>query len=173
MLRLQHLPLAGWNRPTVLVAAAQVAVTLWNTGEDAFRPDVYGQFITVQRKVGSGASYQTSGERGNIVSRSRDEMLAIVDHLSIDAGASCRRFVLHVMQAICAVCTAGSKTFCSRATHAWWLLLCAAANPIAVMTQDTSRDFLAGTGESADRKKHELFMQVCKKPLVSSQNVAA
>lgn len=65
----------------------QVDVTLWNSGEDAYRPDVYGQFITIQRKVGSGAGYQMSGERGNIVSRSRDEMLAIVDHLSIDAGA--------------------------------------------------------------------------------------
>jgi hypothetical protein len=35
-----------------------------------------------------------------------------------------------------------------------------AANPIAVMTQDTSRDFLSGSGEAADRKKYQLFMEV-------------
>lgn len=28
------------------------------------------------------------------------------------------------------------------------------------MTQDTSRDFLSGSGEVADRKKHQLFMEV-------------
>jgi hypothetical protein len=64
----------------------QVSVTLWNTGDDAYRPDVYGQFITITRKVGAGAGYLMTGERGNIVSRVRDEMLSIIDHLSIDAG---------------------------------------------------------------------------------------
>lgn len=78
-------------------------MTLWNTGEDAYRPEAYGQFITIQRKVGSGAGYQTSGERGNIVSRSRDEMLAIIDHLSIDAGESYRHLML-MSSAACIGC---------------------------------------------------------------------
>lgn len=87
-LRLGYAP--ACNHPLLLMRcpleARQVAVTLWNTGEDAYRPDAYGRFITIQRRAGSGSGYQLSGERGNIVSRSRDEMLEVIDHLSIDAA---------------------------------------------------------------------------------------
>lgn len=36
-----------------------------------------------------------------------------------------------------------------------------AANPLAVLTQDTARNFLSGAGSAgqADRKKYDLFMQ--------------
>lgn len=49
-------------------------------------------------------------------------------------------------------CAPGAVLICSACSPA--------ANPIAVMTQDTSRDFLSGSGEAADRKKYQLFMEV-------------
>lgn len=33
------------------------------------------------------------------------------------------------------------------------------SNPIAVMTQDVSRSFLAGSNEKADRKKFDIYME--------------
>lgn len=62
-------------------------MTLWNTGDDAYRADEYGPFITVTRTIaGSGTKWQMTGKRGNIVSTSKEEMSAVIDHLSIDAG---------------------------------------------------------------------------------------
>ena len=55
---------------------AKVAVTLWNTRSEAFRPAVYGDRITIERRIqGSGASkYRVLNAQDRVVSEKRDEM---------------------------------------------------------------------------------------------------
>ena len=55
---------------------AKVAVTLWNTGEEAFRLQAYGDRITIERRItGSGASkYRVLNAHDRVVSEKRDDM---------------------------------------------------------------------------------------------------
>jgi hypothetical protein len=77
------------NADRVHFCYRQVSVTLWNTGDDAYRADEYGRFITVTRTfTGNGTKWQMTSKRGNIVSTSKQEMEAVMDHLSIDAGTT-------------------------------------------------------------------------------------
>lgn len=47
---------------------AQVTVVVWNTGGDAYRPAVYGDFITVVKRIHqTSASWGIYGARGNLV----------------------------------------------------------------------------------------------------------
>jgi hypothetical protein len=63
-------------------------VTLWNSGDDAYRPEVYGDSITIERSFrNSGASvwklYTSRGHKvPNIKKKDIDQIL---DHLSINA----------------------------------------------------------------------------------------
>ncbi|WIA29640.1 hypothetical protein OEZ86_012127 [Tetradesmus obliquus] len=97
---------------------AKVQVTLWNTGEDAYQHQRYGDWLTVERviKVNGSSKWRLLDHEGRKVSERRKDLDDLLDHLNIDA-----------------------------------------TNPLAVMTQDTSRNFLCGA--VADKKKYELFMQ--------------
>ena len=55
-----------------------MAVTLWNTGEEAYRPHVFGDRITIERRItGSGASkYRVLTAQDRAVSDKRDDMQA-------------------------------------------------------------------------------------------------
>ena len=36
---------------------ALISVTLWNKGEDAYQPEKFGSFITVERRIGQSCSW--------------------------------------------------------------------------------------------------------------------
>ena len=36
---------------------ALISVTLWNKGEDAYQPEKFGNFITVERRIGNSCSW--------------------------------------------------------------------------------------------------------------------
>ena len=66
-------------------SAAEVRVHLSNRGRDAFRPDTYGDTITVERRIhadGNGA-WKIRGAHGKTVSTKREELDAICDHANI------------------------------------------------------------------------------------------
>jgi len=94
-----------------------VAVTMWNTGDDAFEREVYGDFITVERRIAPNAGHFTlKNAAGRKVAGGRAALTAMLEALDLNA-----------------------------------------ANPVAVLTQDTSRTFLAGS--ASDKKKYDLFME--------------
>ena len=80
---------------------AKVAVTLWNTGEEAFRPQVYGDRVTIERRItGSGASkYRVLNPQGRVVSEKRDDMQvaadAMVCRLMGRPHCSVRKLLIH------------------------------------------------------------------------------
>ncbi|KAF7722745.1 Structural maintenance of chromosomes protein 6 [Apophysomyces ossiformis] len=65
--------------------AAEVTVRITNKGPDAFRHEIYGDFIQVERKImkdGIGG-YKIKNASGKTISTKRDELTAICDHMSI------------------------------------------------------------------------------------------
>lgn len=63
-----------------------MSVTLKNGGHEPFRPDIYGESITVVRyftQTGN-TSYKIKSKEGKTVSTTREELSAILDHFSID-----------------------------------------------------------------------------------------
>ena len=66
-------------------SAAEVRVHIRNRGRDAFRPDAYGELITIERRInadGNGA-WKIRGAHGKTVSTKREELDAICDHANI------------------------------------------------------------------------------------------
>ncbi|XP_007506033.1 structural maintenance of chromosomes protein 6 [Monodelphis domestica] len=66
-------------------SSANISITLKNKGIDAFKPEVYGELITVHQHInGDGyASYQLKDCTGNVVSNKKAELTAILEHFKI------------------------------------------------------------------------------------------
>ncbi|KAG2453512.1 hypothetical protein HYH02_001732 [Chlamydomonas schloesseri] len=68
---------------------ARVRVTLWNVGEDAYLPHIFGERITVERviKVAGGNDTTLLDARGKkaAVERHRDTLSAMLEHFCLDA----------------------------------------------------------------------------------------
>ncbi len=65
---------------------AKVQVTLLNKGPDAFKHDVFGDSITIERTISLGGSYngyKLLGTDGKEKSRSKKELVALLDQLNI------------------------------------------------------------------------------------------
>ncbi|KAI9494829.1 hypothetical protein BDB00DRAFT_761374, partial [Zychaea mexicana] len=65
--------------------AALITVTLTNKGPDAYRNDVYGDKIVIDRKImkdGTG-QYKIKSAAGKIISFKREELTAVCDHMNI------------------------------------------------------------------------------------------
>ncbi|XP_064122945.1 structural maintenance of chromosomes protein 6-like [Macrobrachium nipponense] len=64
---------------------ASVQLTLKNNGKDAFKPDVYGTSIIIERKLNqSGAtSYSLKSESGKVVSMKKEELRRLCDHFNL------------------------------------------------------------------------------------------
>ncbi|KAI9349754.1 RecF/RecN/SMC [Obelidium mucronatum] len=95
--------------------AGSVRVAIHNKGFDAFKPEIYGQTIQIERKIskdGSG-SYRIMDEIGTTQAHTKEELTAILDHMSISID-----------------------------------------NPLNILTQDTSRQFLAN---STPKDKYDFF----------------
>ncbi|KAF8574882.1 P-loop containing nucleoside triphosphate hydrolase protein [Ramaria rubella] len=66
-------------------STAEVTINIKNEGEEAFKPNVYGDTIIISRrftKEGS-SSYKIKSGDGKLVSSKRDELSAICDHMNI------------------------------------------------------------------------------------------
>ncbi|KAJ2957925.1 hypothetical protein NQZ79_g6440 [Umbelopsis isabellina] len=63
----------------------QVTVKIINKGIDAYKPDVYGEFIMVERRISKNGSsgYKIKTAGGKTISTKREELIAICDHMSI------------------------------------------------------------------------------------------
>ncbi|GAA5839517.1 hypothetical protein JCM3766R1_003566 [Sporobolomyces carnicolor] len=97
--------------------SAKCAVTLANRGEDAFKPDVYGEEITVERTINKagGGAYKIKNDEGKTVDTKKSTLDAILDHFNLQVD-----------------------------------------NPMTVLTQDQSRQFLA---KASARDKYNFFLR--------------
>jgi chromosome segregation ATPase len=66
-------------------SVGQVTVKIINKGTDAYKPDVYGEFIMVERRISKNGSngYKIKNANGKTISTKREELTAICDHMSI------------------------------------------------------------------------------------------
>ncbi|SAM00180.1 hypothetical protein [Absidia glauca] len=65
--------------------AALVTIHITNKGPDAYKPDIYGDCIIVDRRLLRDGmnSFKIKDHRGKVVSVKREELTAICDHMSI------------------------------------------------------------------------------------------
>ena len=97
--------------------AAKIEVTIRNQGTEAYKRELYGHSIIVERKVsvdGSGG-YKIKSALNVVVSTRKKDLVSILDNFNIQID-----------------------------------------NPVAILTQDVSRNFLA---TSNSKKKYELFLK--------------
>src|SRR3954454_21835072 len=68
-----------------IYSAAQITMKLRNRGEDAFRHEIYGDSIIIERRINRDGvnGYKIKTHDGNIVSGKREELNAILDHMAI------------------------------------------------------------------------------------------
>ncbi|KAJ2801456.1 Structural maintenance of chromosomes protein 6, partial [Coemansia furcata] len=66
---------------------ATVKVQLRNRGPDAYRPELYGSSIVIERQLSNGtvvSQYKLrNGDTGEVVSKKKDDLVAITDHMAI------------------------------------------------------------------------------------------
>uniref|UniRef100_A0A8C6VT87 Structural maintenance of chromosomes protein 6 n=1 Tax=Naja naja TaxID=35670 RepID=A0A8C6VT87_NAJNA len=98
-------------------SSADVSITLRNRGEDAFKPEQYGDCITINQHITSEGhrSYKLKSNTGNLISSKKEELTAILDHFNIQVD-----------------------------------------NPVSVLTQEMSKQFLQSKNEG---DKYKFFMK--------------
>lgn len=62
---------------------ATIEVTLFNKGSMAYKPDVYGDSITVFRSIGTTSFYKLKNWKGEVVSTKRTELINILRAMNI------------------------------------------------------------------------------------------
>nr|XP_056712877.1 structural maintenance of chromosomes protein 6 [Euleptes europaea] len=97
--------------------SADVSVTLRNRGEDAFKPELYGDTITVNQHISleGHRSYKLKSSTGALISSKKEDLTAILDHFNIQVD-----------------------------------------NPVSVLTQEMSKQFLQSKNEG---DKYKFFMK--------------
>ncbi|KAL8153848.1 hypothetical protein V2J09_011608 [Rumex salicifolius] len=69
---------------------AVVWVEMKNQGQDAYKPDLYGDAIIVERRIAKAASTVTIRDRdGRKIASGRETLLELVDHFNIDVENPC------------------------------------------------------------------------------------
>ncbi|KAM6458961.1 structural maintenance of chromosomes protein 6 isoform 2-T2 [Liasis olivaceus] len=98
-------------------SSADVSITLRNQGEDAFRPEQYGDSIIVNQHITleGHRSYKLKSSTGALISSKKEELTAILDHFNIQVD-----------------------------------------NPVSVLTQEMSKQFLHSKNEG---DKYKFFMK--------------
>uniref|UniRef100_A0AAR2JEX8 Structural maintenance of chromosomes protein 6 n=1 Tax=Pygocentrus nattereri TaxID=42514 RepID=A0AAR2JEX8_PYGNA len=66
-------------------SSAEISITLRNRGQDAYKPDVFGQSITIDLRISSEGlrTYKLKSKTGLLVSSKKEELVAILDHFNI------------------------------------------------------------------------------------------
>ncbi|KAK5603295.1 hypothetical protein CRENBAI_010760 [Crenichthys baileyi] len=64
---------------------ADVTVKLRNRGADAYKKDLYGDYITVEQRISSDGSrsYKLKNKSGQLVSNKKEELISVLDHFNI------------------------------------------------------------------------------------------
>lgn len=71
-------------------SSAVVQVEIKNQGPDAFRPEIYGDLIIIERRIGLGSgSTVLKDHQGRKVASRREELHEIVEHFNIDVENPC------------------------------------------------------------------------------------
>ncbi|KAG0022937.1 Structural maintenance of chromosomes protein 6, partial [Podila clonocystis] len=62
-----------------------VKLQLRNRGPDAYKPEVYGESIIIERRISrdGGSSYKIKSSKGKTISTKREELTAMCDHMNI------------------------------------------------------------------------------------------
>lgn len=69
---------------------AIVSVEVKNQGEDAFKPEIYGDAIFIERRISeSTSSIVLKDQQGKRVANRRDELHELIDHFNIDVENPC------------------------------------------------------------------------------------
>ncbi|XP_044418076.1 structural maintenance of chromosomes protein 6B isoform X4 [Triticum aestivum] len=69
---------------------AAIAVDINNQGEDAFKPDIYGNLIKLERRITkSSSSTILKDQHGRKVAHRKDDLNEIVEHFNIDVENPC------------------------------------------------------------------------------------
>lgn len=70
---------------------ATISITLYNEGEDAYKPEIYGPLIIIERTImkDGGGSYVMKDHKGRKVSGSRQELEMITDQFNIQVDNPC------------------------------------------------------------------------------------
>ncbi|XP_068965461.1 structural maintenance of chromosomes protein 6 isoform X1 [Bombus flavifrons] len=63
--------------------SATIEVSLFNNGSMAYKPDIYGDSITVFRSIGTTSSYKIKNWRGEVVSTKQNELANILRAMNI------------------------------------------------------------------------------------------
>lgn len=97
--------------------SADVSITLRNRGEDAFKPELYGDSIIVNQHINleGHRSYKLKSITGAVISSKKEELTAILDHFNVQVD-----------------------------------------NPVSVLTQEMSKQFLQSKNEG---DKYKFFMK--------------
>ncbi|KAM4724558.1 structural maintenance of chromosomes protein 6 [Anableps anableps] len=66
-------------------STADVIVKLRNRGADAYKKDLYGDYITIEQRISSDGSrgYKLKSKSGQLVSNKKEELIAVLDHFNI------------------------------------------------------------------------------------------
>lgn len=71
-------------------SSALVQVDLKNCGEDAFKPEIYGDIITVERRISeSTGSMALKDCQGRKVASRKEELRELIEHFNIDVENPC------------------------------------------------------------------------------------
>ncbi|XP_046388328.1 structural maintenance of chromosomes protein 6 [Ischnura elegans] len=105
--------------------SAVIKIVINNEGFNAFLPQVYGSFITVQRTIGPTSSqYKITSSFGNVVSTKYEDLARILMYLNLQVD-----------------------------------------NPVAILTQDTARNFLHNTKPT---DKYIFFLKATRLEFIQS-----
>lgn len=63
--------------------SANVEISLTNAGVGAYKHEIYGDYITVCRTIGSSSAYRIKNWRGDVISTKREELDKIIDSMNI------------------------------------------------------------------------------------------
>nr|XP_016851959.1 PREDICTED: structural maintenance of chromosomes protein 6 isoform X2 [Anolis carolinensis] len=98
-------------------SSADITIILRNRGEDAYRPEHYGNSITVKQHISleGHRTYKLQSSTGAIISAKKEELTAVLDHFNIQVD-----------------------------------------NPVSVLTQEMSKQFLQSKNEG---DKYKFFMK--------------
>ncbi|KAM9840730.1 structural maintenance of chromosomes protein 6 [Aulostomus maculatus] len=69
-------------------SSADVSITLRNRGRDAYKPDVYGQAITVDLRITREGlrTYKLRSKSGQVISSKKEELVSILDNFNIQVN---------------------------------------------------------------------------------------
>ncbi|XP_062860164.1 structural maintenance of chromosomes protein 6-like isoform X2 [Trichomycterus rosablanca] len=66
-------------------SSAEISITLRNRGQDAYKPDVFGQSIIIDLRISSEGlrTYKLKSKTGQLVPFKKEELISILDHFNI------------------------------------------------------------------------------------------